>query len=72
VFGKTNSSAVDLTKLGGDSQYAIDYLGDKNANTLTGTHSDEIFVAGHKIYLNYRHLGQPDRHLQSNHPNHRH
>jgi hypothetical protein len=31
VFGKTNSSAVDLTKLGGDSQYAIDYLGDKNA-----------------------------------------
>jgi Ca2+-binding RTX toxin-like protein len=29
-----------------EAQYAIDYLGDKNANTLTGTHSDEIFVAG--------------------------
>jgi hypothetical protein len=28
------------------SKYTIDYLGDKNANTLTGTHSDEIFVAG--------------------------
>jgi Ca2+-binding RTX toxin-like protein len=36
----------DLIKLGDNSQYAIDYLGDKNANTLTGTHSDEIFVAG--------------------------
>jgi hypothetical protein len=35
-----------LIKLGDNSQYAIDYLGDKNANTLTGTHSDEIFVAG--------------------------
>ena len=24
----------------------VDYLGDENANTLTGTRSDEIFVAG--------------------------
>jgi hypothetical protein len=31
-------------RLGDNSQYAIDYLGDKNANTLTGTHSDEILL----------------------------
>jgi hypothetical protein len=35
-----------LIKLGGNSQHAIDYLGDKNANTLAGTSRDEIFVAG--------------------------
>ena len=46
IFGKTDTNAVDLAKLGGDSKYTIDYLGDENANTLTGTHSDEIFVAG--------------------------
>ena len=46
IFGKTDTNAIDLAKLGGDSKYAIDYLGDKNANTLTGTSSDEIFVAG--------------------------
>jgi Ca2+-binding RTX toxin-like protein len=40
------NNAVDLAKLGGDSKYTIDYLGDENANTLTGTRSDEIFVAG--------------------------
>ena len=33
-------------KGGRNSKYAIDYLGDENANTLTGTNSDEIFVAG--------------------------
>jgi hypothetical protein len=46
IFGKTDTNAVDLAKLGGDSKYTIDYLGDENANTLTGTRSDEIFVAG--------------------------
>jgi hypothetical protein len=52
VFGKTNSSAVDLTKLGGDSQYAIDYLG----------------IYPQMIYD----LGRQHKHLQSNHPSHRH
>jgi hypothetical protein len=28
------------------SKYAIDHLGNENANTLTGTSRDEIFVAG--------------------------
>jgi hypothetical protein len=28
------------------SKYAIDHLGNENANTLTGTSNDEIFVAG--------------------------
>ena len=46
IFGKTDTDAIDLAKLGGDSKYAINYLGDKNANTLTGTSNDEIFVAG--------------------------
>jgi Ca2+-binding RTX toxin-like protein len=46
IFGKTDTNAVDLAKLGADSKYTIDYLGDENANTLTGTRSDEIFVAG--------------------------
>ena len=46
IFGKTDTDAIDLAKLGGNSKYAIDYLGDKNANTLTGTYNDEIFVAG--------------------------
>ncbi|CAB5496285.1 hypothetical protein AZO1586I_5, partial [Bathymodiolus thermophilus thioautotrophic gill symbiont] len=46
IFGKTDTVAIDLAKLGGDSKYAINYLGDKNANTLTGTSNDEIFVAG--------------------------
>ncbi|CAC9637578.1 beta strand repeat-containing protein, partial [bacterium endosymbiont of Bathymodiolus sp. 5 South] len=46
IFGKTDTNAIDLIKLGGNSQHAIDYLGDKNANTLAGTSRDEIFVAG--------------------------
>jgi hypothetical protein len=28
IFGKTDTNAVDLAKLGGDSKYTIDYLGD--------------------------------------------
>ena len=26
IFGKTDTNAIDLAKLGGDSKYAIDYL----------------------------------------------
>jgi Ca2+-binding RTX toxin-like protein len=32
--------------LGDEPKYTIDYLGDENANILTGTTKDEIFVAG--------------------------
>jgi hypothetical protein len=46
IFGKTNTNAIDLTKLNSDSKYAINYLGDGDPNTLIGTSSDEIFVAG--------------------------
>jgi hypothetical protein len=31
IFGKTDTNAVDLVKLGDNSQYAIDYLGDKSS-----------------------------------------
>jgi hypothetical protein len=44
IFGKTDTDAIDLANLGRNSKYAIDYLGDENANTLTGTNSDELFV----------------------------
>jgi Ca2+-binding RTX toxin-like protein len=40
------SDAIDLSELNDDSKYIINYLGDKNNNTLTGTNNDEIFVAG--------------------------
>ncbi|CAC9963186.1 hypothetical protein [uncultured Gammaproteobacteria bacterium] len=46
IFGKTDTNAIDLTKLNSDSKYAINYLGDGDPNTLIGTSSDEIFVAG--------------------------
>jgi Ca2+-binding RTX toxin-like protein len=46
IFGKTDTDAIYLSKLGDESKYTIDYLGDKNANTLTGTTKNEIFVAG--------------------------
>jgi hypothetical protein len=46
IFGKTDTNAIDLAKLGGNPKHTIDYLGDKNANTFTGTSRDEIFVAG--------------------------
>jgi hypothetical protein len=32
IFGKTDIDAIDLSKLGDESKYTIDYLGDKNAN----------------------------------------
>jgi hypothetical protein len=38
IFGKTDTNAINLTQLNGDLKYAIDHLGDKNANTLTGNH----------------------------------
>jgi hypothetical protein len=30
IFGKTDTSAIDLSKPGDKSKYTIDYLGDKN------------------------------------------
>jgi hypothetical protein len=38
--------AIDLTKLSGNSKYAINHLGNEDATTLTGTSGDELFVAG--------------------------
>ncbi|CAB9543932.1 RTX toxins and related Ca2+-binding proteins, partial [Bathymodiolus brooksi thiotrophic gill symbiont] len=46
IFGKTDTDTINLVTLGRNSKYAIDYLGDENANTFTGTNNDEIFVAG--------------------------
>ncbi|CAC9572015.1 hypothetical protein, partial [uncultured Gammaproteobacteria bacterium] len=46
IFGKNDTDAIDLSELNDDSKYIINYLGDKNNNTLTGTNNDEIFVAG--------------------------
>ncbi|CAC9622677.1 hypothetical protein [uncultured Gammaproteobacteria bacterium] len=46
IFGKTDTDTINLVTLGKNSKYAIDYLGDENANTFTGTNNDEIFVAG--------------------------
>ena len=46
IFGKTDTDAIDLTKLSGDLKYAIDYLGNEKDNTFTGASDDEIFVAG--------------------------
>ncbi|VVH65538.1 Flagellar hook-length control protein FliK, partial [uncultured Gammaproteobacteria bacterium] len=34
IFGKTDTDAVDLSKLGDESKYTIDYLGNKDDNTL--------------------------------------
>jgi hypothetical protein len=30
IFGKTDTDAVDLSKLGDESKYTIDYLGNKD------------------------------------------
>jgi hypothetical protein len=40
------SSKLSFRVLLPESKYAIDYLGNKHTNTLTGTTKDEIFVAG--------------------------
>jgi hypothetical protein len=34
IFGKTDTGAIDLSKLGDKSKYTIDYLGDKNDNSM--------------------------------------
>jgi hypothetical protein len=34
IFGKTETNAIDLSKLGDKSKYTIDYLGDKNDNII--------------------------------------
>jgi len=44
IFKKNRHQGLHLTKLSSNSKYDIGYLGDKNANTLTGSHNDEIFV----------------------------
>jgi hypothetical protein len=69
IFGKTDIDAIDLSKLGDESKYTIDYLGDKNANTLTGT----TCQTQHTIYLLviYR-LDRPDKHPQLDHLIHHH
>ncbi|AYQ57298.1 alpha integrin [Bathymodiolus thermophilus thioautotrophic gill symbiont] len=49
VFGKTNTETVDLANIskgGGVAAHAIDFQGDANANILTGTSTNELFVAG--------------------------
>ncbi|SFV89342.1 Flagellar hook-length control protein FliK [hydrothermal vent metagenome] len=48
IFGKSDTKTVELSAIGGNSKYIIDFLGDENANTLTSTdtNKDEIFVAG--------------------------
>ena len=46
IFVNTDTNAINFTELSGDLKYTIDPLGDKNANILTGTSSNEIFVAG--------------------------
>jgi hypothetical protein len=60
IFGKTDTDAVDLSKLGDESKYTIDYLGNKDDNTLTSTTTS----------LAYR-LDRLDQHLQLNHLSHR-
>jgi hypothetical protein len=44
IFGKTNTNAIDFTKLNSDSKYAIDHLGNGGVDIFVGTSSDEIFV----------------------------
>ncbi|CAB5494075.1 beta strand repeat-containing protein, partial [Bathymodiolus thermophilus thioautotrophic gill symbiont] len=49
VFGKTDTKAVDLADISagnGGVAHAIDFQGNGESNTLTGTSADELFVAG--------------------------
>ncbi|CAB5499863.1 hypothetical protein formerly called flagellar hook-length control protein FliK, partial [Bathymodiolus thermophilus thioautotrophic gill symbiont] len=49
VFGKTDTKAVDLADISagnGVVAHAIDFQGNGDDNTLTGTSADELFVAG--------------------------
>jgi hypothetical protein len=59
IFGKTDTDAIDLTKLSVDLKYAIDYLGNEKDNTFTGASDDEIFVAEclFSQYPEYGHCG---------------
>ncbi|OJA03570.1 integrin alpha, partial [Bathymodiolus thermophilus thioautotrophic gill symbiont] len=49
VFGKTDTKAVDLADVStgkGVVAHTIDFQGNDDDNTLTGTSADELFVAG--------------------------
>ncbi|OJA03102.1 hypothetical protein BGC33_01685, partial [Bathymodiolus thermophilus thioautotrophic gill symbiont] len=49
VFGKTDTKVIDLTDVSagnGVVAHAIDFQGNGESNTLTGTSADELFVAG--------------------------
>ncbi|CAB5495011.1 FG-GAP-like repeat-containing protein [Bathymodiolus thermophilus thioautotrophic gill symbiont] len=49
VFGKTDTKAVDLADVStgkGVVAHTIDFQGNDDDNTLTGTSTDELFVAG--------------------------
>jgi hypothetical protein len=62
IYGKTDTDAIDLTKLSGDLKYAIDYLGHENDNALTGASDDEIFdiaKAFSVVCSKWRRLTQP-------------
>jgi hypothetical protein len=62
IFGKTDTNAINLTQLNGDLKYAIDHLGDKNANIhdiyiddisvfhMTSTFMTSVFFR-HDIYI---------------------
>jgi hypothetical protein len=41
---------IDLSKLGDESKYTIDYLGDKNANTLTGTTNRSVLNGALEVF----------------------
>jgi hypothetical protein len=65
IFGKTDTNAIDLSKLGDKSKYTIDYLGDKNDNILYC-----LFCrTQHMIYpgVIYRLNRQNHKHPQLNH-----
>ncbi|MBA5249987.1 MAG: hypothetical protein FE834_10765, partial [Gammaproteobacteria bacterium] len=49
IFGKTDTSAINLSQLGDDSKYIIDFqgtTGNDNLGDNTATNKDELFVAG--------------------------
>ncbi|MBA5248147.1 MAG: hypothetical protein FE834_01230, partial [Gammaproteobacteria bacterium] len=48
IFGKTDTNAINLSRLGDDSKYTIDKHGTTGDDDLIGddTNKDEIFVAG--------------------------
>ncbi|MBA5249366.1 MAG: hypothetical protein FE834_07580, partial [Gammaproteobacteria bacterium] len=48
IFGKTDTNAINLSQLGDDSKYTIDFQGTTGNDALTSriTDNNEIFVAG--------------------------